>query len=178
LSANQNERRGVPSGFTALDNLLSGFQKSDLIILAARPSMGKTTFALDVARNAALKFNASVGIFSLEMSTQQLIDRMLSAQAQVDSWKLRTGKNMQSDDFDRIRDALDTLAKAPIFIDDEAGKSVLAMRAVSRRLKSEKNLGLIIVDYLQLATPSSSKSSDNTRLLPSSLAATMAHIRP
>ncbi|KKT79214.1 MAG: Replicative DNA helicase, partial [Parcubacteria group bacterium GW2011_GWF2_44_8] len=105
LSANQDERRGVPSGFTSLDNLLAGFQKSDLIILAARPSMGKTTFALDVARNAALKFGASVGIFSLEMSDQQLVDRMLAAEAGVDSWKLRTGKLSNDQEFEAVQQA-------------------------------------------------------------------------
>ncbi len=161
LSGSDDSLRGVPTGFASLDNKLSGLQPSDLIILAARPSQGKTSLALDIARRAAVDHGVSVGIFSLEMSTQQLIDRMLAAQSQVDSWKLRTGKKMDSDDFNRIRDALDTLAKAPIFIDDEAGKSILAMRAVARRLKSEKNLGLIIVDYLQLASPASSKNSDN-----------------
>lgn len=161
LSNSDQELRGVPTGFKALDNKLSGLQPSDLIILAARPSVGKTSFALELARQAAVNHGVPVGIFSLEMGAQQLIDRMLSSQASVDLWRLRTGKIKDSDDFDRIRDALDTLSKAPIYIDDEPGKTVLSMRAVARRLKSEKNLGLIIVDYLQLATPSSTKASDN-----------------
>ncbi|MEY2640927.1 MAG: hypothetical protein RL150_320 [Candidatus Parcubacteria bacterium] len=161
LSNSENELRGVPTGFKSLDNKLSGLQPSDLIILAARPSVGKTSFALEIARQAAVNHGIPVGIFSLEMGAQQLIDRMLSTQASIDLWRLRTGKIKDADDFDRIRDALDTLAKAPIYIDDEAGKTVLAMRAVARRLKSEKNLGLIIIDYLQLATPSNTKASDN-----------------
>lgn len=161
LSSSDGSIRGVPTGFDSLDAKLSGFQPSDLIILAARPSQGKTSLAIDIARRAAVNHGVSVGIFSLEMSSQQLIDRMLSAQSQVDLWKLRTGKQMTSDDFDSISTALDTLSKAPIYIDDEAGKSVLAMRSVARRLKSEKNLGLIVIDYLQLATPAQSKNSDN-----------------
>lgn len=161
LSNSEDSIRGVPTGFASLDKMLSGFQASDLIILAARPSQGKTSLAIDIARRAAVNHNVSVGIFSLEMSSQQLIDRMLSAQAQVDLWKLRTGKQLSSDDFDSISKSLDTLSKAPIYIDDEAGKSVLAMRSVARRLKSEKNLGLIVIDYLQLATPAQSKNSDN-----------------
>ncbi|MBP9763351.1 MAG: replicative DNA helicase [Candidatus Pacebacteria bacterium] len=161
LSNSEDSLRGVPTGFASLDKMLSGFQPSDLIILAARPSQGKTSLAVDMARRAAVNHNISVGIFSLEMSSQQLIDRMLSAQSQVDLWKIRTGKQLGSDDFDSISKALDTLSKAPIYIDDEAGKSVLAMRSVARRLKSENNLGLIVIDYLQLATPAASKNSDN-----------------
>jgi replicative DNA helicase len=161
LSNSEESLRGVPTGFPSLDKMLSGFQPSDLIILAARPSQGKTSLAIDMARRAAVEHNIAVGVFSLEMSSQQLIDRMLSAQSQVDLWKLRTGKQLSSDDFDRISSALDTLSKAPIYIDDEAGKSVLAMRSAARRLKSEKNLGMIVIDYLQLATPAQSKNSDN-----------------
>jgi replicative DNA helicase len=161
LHNTKDELRGVPTGFKALDNKLSGLQPSDLIILAARPSVGKTSFALELARQAAVNHGIPVGIFSLEMGAQQLIDRMLSSQARIDLWRLRTGKIKDADDFDRIRDALDILSKAPIYIDDEPGKTVLSMRAVARRLKSEKNLGLIIVDYLQLATPSNTKASDN-----------------
>ena len=144
--------RGVPSGFTDIDNKLSGFQKSDLIILAARPSVGKTAFALDIARQAAVEHNISVGIFSLEMSSQQLVDRMLASQASVDAWKLRTGRGIKEDDFTAIRQSLDVLSKAPIFIDDQPGNNILKMRSVARRLKNEKGLGLIIVDYLQLMT--------------------------
>ncbi|MEK7669558.1 MAG: replicative DNA helicase [Patescibacteria group bacterium] len=142
--------RGVPTGFKDLDEKLSGLQKSDLIILAARPSIGKTALALDIARQAAVYHNVPVGIFSLEMSSQQLVDRMLASQSNVDAWKLRTGKLNREDDFSAIRQSLDVLAKAPIFIDDQPGNNILKMRSVARRLKNEKGLGLIVVDYLQL----------------------------
>lgn len=161
LHESGSELRGVPSGFTALDNMLSGFQKSDLIILAARPSMGKTALALDIARQAATKHNIPVGIFSLEMSSQQLVDRMLAAESKVNAWKLRTGKLSRDEDFERIRNALDKLSSAPIYIDDQPGNNLLKMRAVARRLKSEKGLGLIIVDYLQLIIPTNNRNSDN-----------------
>lgn len=161
LSANQDEKRGVPSGFTALDNLLSGFQKSDLVILAARPSMGKTTFALDIARNAALKYNASIGIFSLEMSDQQLVDRLLAAEASVDSWKLRTGKLTSDQEYQALQDAMTKLSDAKIHIDDQAGNNILKMRSAARRLKNEHGLDMLIVDYLQLMSPTSTKASDS-----------------
>ncbi|OIP77303.1 MAG: replicative DNA helicase [Parcubacteria group bacterium CG2_30_44_11] len=161
LNANQDERRGVPSGFNSIDSLLSGFQKSDLIILAARPSMGKTTFALDIARNAALKYKASVGIFSLEMSDQQLVDRMLAAEAGVDSWKLRTGKLSTDAEYEAVQAAMAKLADAPIHIDDQPGTNLLQMRSSARRLKNEHGLDLLIVDYLQLIHPTNTKASDN-----------------
>lgn len=161
LNANQDEKRGVQSGFSALDNLLAGFQKSDLIILAARPSMGKTTFALDVARNAALKFGSSVGIFSLEMSDQQLVDRMLAAEAGVDSWKLRTGRLSNDQEFASVQEAMAKLSNAQIHIDDQAGNNILKMRSAARRLKNEHGLDLLIVDYLQLMSPTATKASDS-----------------
>ena len=142
--------RGVPTGFKELDEKLSGLQKSDLVILAARPSVGKTALALDIARQASVYHNVPVGIFSLEMSSQQLVDRMLASQSNVDAWKLRTGRGIREDDFSAIRQSLDTLSKAPIFIDDQPGNNILKMRSVARRLKNEKGLGLIVVDYLQL----------------------------
>ncbi|MDQ5950234.1 MAG: replicative helicase [Patescibacteria group bacterium] len=153
--------RGVSTGFKDLDNMLSGFQPSDLIILAARPSMGKTALALDIARQAAVQDNTAVGIFSLEMSSGQLVDRMLSAEARVNSWKLRTGKLSRDEDFGNLRNALDKLATAPIYIDDQPANNILKMRSVARRLKSEKGLGLIVVDYLQLMSPTQSKNNDN-----------------
>lgn len=153
LHKSKGELRGIPTGFPELDNLLAGFQKSDLIILAARPSVGKTTLALDIVRNIACKHNIPVGIFSLEMSSQQLTDRLLAAQAHVDSWKLRTGRLSNDDEFARMRDALDTLASAPIFIDDEASNNIMQMRAKARRLQAEHGLGLLIVDYIQLMVP-------------------------
>lgn len=161
LSKKEDGIRGVPSGFPALDNLLSGFHPSDLVILAARPSMGKTSLALDIARNAAVRHKVPVGIFSLEMSSEQLIDRMLASESFVDSWKLRTGQVRSEDDFGRIRDALETLSKAPIFIDDKPGNNILGMRAVARRLKREHGIGLIVVDYLQLMAPTNTKNSDS-----------------
>ncbi|MEK7585251.1 MAG: replicative DNA helicase [Patescibacteria group bacterium] len=144
--------RGVPTGFKELDDRLAGLQNSDLIILAARPSMGKTSLALDIARQVAKK-DIPVCIFSLEMSSQQLVDRLIASESHVDSWKLRTGKLAADEDFARIRDALDVLAKAPIFIDDDASNNITKMKSVARRLKTEQNLGLIIVDYLQLMVP-------------------------
>lgn len=161
LSANEDEVRGIRSGFTALDNLLAGFQKSDLIILAARPSVGKTTFALDIARNAALKYKASVGIFSLEMTDQQLVDRMLAAEAGVDSWKLRTGRLRSDDEFEAVQSAMARLSEAPIHIDDQPGNNILKMRSAARRLHNEQGLDLLIVDYLQLMHPTSTKASDS-----------------
>jgi len=159
LHNNKGELRGIQTGFKDLDHHLAGFQKSDLIILAARPSMGKTAFALDIARQAATQHNVPVGIFSLEMDAQQLVDRMLAAESRVDAWKLRTGKLSVDDEFSKIRDSLDKLSKAPIFIDDKAANSVMGMRSTARRLKSEHGLGLIIVDYLQLMAPSKNYDS-------------------
>lgn len=160
LHKSKDEMRGVPTGFKDLDHKLSGLQKSDLIILAARPSVGKTSLALNIANNAA-NLGIGVAIFSLEMSSAQLVDRMLSSEANVDSWRLRTGKLTHEEEFSRIRDSLDTLSKAPIYIDDQAANNILRMRSVARRIKMEKGLGLIIVDYLQLMSPTSSKNSDN-----------------
>ncbi len=161
LNSSEYEQRGVPTGFSGLDNIMAGLQKSDLIILAARPSMGKTTFALDIARNAALLHGASVGIFSLEMSDQQLVDRMLAAEAGVDSWKLRTGKLTTDQEFEAVQAAMAKLSAAPIHIDDQPGNNILKMRSSARRLKNEVGLDLLIVDYLQLMSPTSSKSSDS-----------------
>lgn len=160
LHNSQDELRGVPTGFKDLDSLIAGLQKSDLIILAARPSVGKTSFALDLARNAAVDHNVPVGIFSLEMSAAQLTQRMLSAASRVDAWKLRTGKNLREDDFEYLRNGLDKLSRAPIFIDDQPGNNILKMRSVARRLKAEKGLGLIIVDYLQLMVPTNTKTDN------------------
>jgi replicative DNA helicase len=144
--------RGLPTGFKDLDNMLSGLQNSDLIILAARPSMGKTTLALDMARMAGVLHEKSVLIFSLEMSSQQLVDRMLSAESRVNAWNLRTGRLSSDKDFSLLRDSLDKLAKAKIFIDDQPGNSIVRMKSLARRLKAEKGLDFIIVDYLQLMT--------------------------
>jgi len=148
------EMRGVPTGFDGLDNKLSGLQKSDLIILAARPSVGKTSLALDIARNAACQHNVPVGIFSLEMASHQIVDRLLAAEAYVNMWHLRSGQSSATkEDFKKISDALARLSKAPIFIDDDPSANVLQMRAKARRLKAEHNIELLIVDYLQLMKP-------------------------
>ena len=161
LHKTKGELRGIPTGFRELDNKLAGLQNSDLIILAARPSMGKTSLALDIARQTALNSNTAVGIFSLEMSSQQLVDRMLAADSRVDAWKLRTGQLSVENEFDKIRDSLDKLSKAPIYIDDQPGNNILKMRSIARRLKSEKGLGLIVVDYLQLMVPTNARHNDN-----------------
>ncbi|HEY4511670.1 MAG TPA: replicative DNA helicase, partial [Candidatus Paceibacterota bacterium] len=162
LHKSKDEMRGVPTGFRDLDTKLAGFQKSDLIILAARPSMGKTSLALDIARKSAVNHSIPIGIFSLEMSSQQLVDRMLSAESQVDAWKIRTGRNLSiEEDFRAISDAMGKLSTAPIYIDDQPGNNILKMRSTARRLKGEKGLGLIIVDYLQLMVPTNTRASDN-----------------
>jgi replicative DNA helicase len=159
LHKSEKDFRGVPTGFRDLDNLLSGLQKADLIILAARPSVGKTTFALDIARHVACRLHLPVAIFSLEMSSQQLVDRILAAESRVNSWALRTGKLTHEDDFARIRDALDSLDKAPILIDDQASTNITRMKAMARRMKAEHGLELIVVDYLQLMTPTRNHDS-------------------
>ena len=154
--------RGIPTGFEGLDNYLSGLQSSDLIILGARPSIGKTSLALDIARHAALKENVPVGIFSLEMSRDQVIDRLIAAESSVDLWKIRTG-HLSSDgeinDFTLIQNAFNRLAEAPIYIDDAAAPTVMQMRTMARRLQAEKQSGLIIIDYLQLITPTNTRES-------------------
>lgn len=153
IHATKDGLRGVPTGFKTLDNKLSGFQKSDLIILAARPAVGKTSLVLDMARRAALNHKIPVQLFSLEMGADQLIDRMVSAESDVDLWSIRTGKGLKESDFEDIGNAISRLSDAPIFINDEAGINLMKMRSVCRRVKSEHGLGLVVVDYLQLMTP-------------------------
>ncbi len=161
LHQSRDEIRGVPTGFKDLDSKLAGLQNSDLIILAARPSVGKTSLALDIVRNAAITHNIPVGIFSLEMSSQQIVDRMLAAESRVDSWKLRTGHGFVEHDFSALQEGMSRLSKAPIFIDDAPANTILKMRSTARRLKSEKGLGLVVVDYLQLMQPTNSRANDN-----------------
>jgi len=164
LHKGDHKLRGIPTGFPDMDNILAGLQKSDLIIIAARPSIGKTTLALDLARQIAIGQKIPVGIFSLEMSSDQLIDRMLAAQSSVDLWRLRTG-NLKSeegdDDFQRIGEAMGILSEAPIFIDDAGSSNVMEIRTMARRLQAEHNVGVIIVDYLQLMEGRNSGGSDN-----------------
>jgi replicative DNA helicase len=145
--------RGIPTGYPDLDKLLSGFQKSDLIILAARPSLGKTTLALDLVRHIAIRSKVPVGVFSLEMSKEQLVDKLLATEAGVDLWRMRTGRlsdKEDDDDFPRIGRAMGVLSEAPIFIDDSASSNILEIRTKARRLKMEHGLGFLVVDYLQL----------------------------
>lgn len=142
--------RGVSTGFNTLDDALAGMQKSNLIILAARPGIGKTSFALGIAQNAAVVDKKSVGFFSLEMSKEELVDRLLVGQADIDAWRLKTGK-LSEDDFTKLSNAMGMLAEAPLYIDDTPALSVLEMRTKARRLQVEHGLDLIIIDYLQLA---------------------------
>ena len=151
LHRERGKLRGLPTGFSELDNVLAGLQPSDLIILAARPSVGKTSLALDIARNAAVKTKKPVGLFSLEMSKEQLVDRLICAEANIDLWRLRTGRlSERDDDFPRIGNALGILSEAPIYIDDTAGTSIMEIRTKARRLQAEHGLGLLVIDYLQL----------------------------
>jgi replicative DNA helicase len=153
LSKHRGELRGLATGFIALDNMLSGLQKSDLIILAARPSIGKSGLALNIASHIAIHQKIPVGIFSLEMSKDQVVDRLIADQANIDLWRLRTGKlskDGEDNDFTRINQAMGVLSEAPIYIDDSSGTNSLHMKALARRLQAKEGLGLIIVDYLQL----------------------------
>jgi replicative DNA helicase len=149
LQKTSGKLRGVPTGYRDLDNKLAGLQDSNLIILAARPGMGKTSFALNLAMHAAVNASLPVGIFSLEMSQEELVDRLLVSQADIDAWRLKTGK-LDEKDYDRLSHAMGVLAEAPIFIDDTPGISLGEIRTKSRRLQAEHGLRFIIVDYLQL----------------------------
>lgn len=155
--------RGVPTGYRDLDNVLAGFQKSDLFILAARPSMGKTAMVLNLAHNVATKAGLPVLIFSLEMSKEQLVDRILSKESGVDAWDLRTG-NLTDEDFEKIGQAMGTLSEAPIYIDDSPGITVSDLRTKARREAHLRPLGLIIVDYLQLMSGGSKFGGDGNRV--------------
>lgn len=149
LQKTSGKLRGVPTGFKDLDNKLAGFQQSNLIIFAARPGQGKTSFVLNVAEYVAVKANMPVGIFSLEMSQEELVDRIIVSKAEIDAWKLKTGK-LDDTDFDRISAAYGELAEAPLFIDDTPGLTLAEIRTKARRLQMEHGLKLLIVDYLQL----------------------------
>lgn len=146
--------RGLATGFPPLDDLLSGLQKSDLIILASRPSVGKTSMALDMLRHATVRERAPAGIFSIEMSKEQLADRLMCAEAGVDLWKMRTGRLSEAgyphDDFSNINRAMATLSEAPIFIDDSATNNVMEIRTLARRLQAEHAIAFLVIDYLQL----------------------------
>lgn len=141
--------RGVPTGFWDLDGKLAGMQDSNLLILASRPGQGKTSFALNIAQHVAVHEGLPVGIFSLEMSREELVDRLLVTQSDVDAWKLKTG-NLDDNDFDRLQEAMGILADAPLFIDDTPASNILEMRTKARRLQVEHGLSFLVVDYLQL----------------------------
>lgn len=163
LHKDKQKLRGVPTGFKDLDNMLAGFQPSDLIILAARPSMGKSAFALNLAHNIAVQSAQPVLVFSLEMSKEQLVDRLLSMESGVDAWALRTG-NLTDNDFEKIGHAMGTLSEAPIFIDDTPGITVSDLRTKARREAHRRPLGLIIVDYLQLMSGGSRYGTEGNRV--------------
>lgn len=160
LHKDKGKLRGVRTGFKDLDNKLAGLQKSDLAILAARPSMGKTTLALNIAHHVAIKEKQPVLVFSLEMSKEQLVDRLLAAESGIDAWNLRTG-NLSGSDFEKLGVAMGSLAEAPIYIDDTPGINILEMRTKARREQHQHNLGLIVVDYLQLMSGGFRSSGDN-----------------
>lgn len=149
LHRDKGKLRGVPTGFKDLDNVLAGLQRSDLIVIAARPAMGKTAFSLQLAHNVAVKAGQPVLMFNLEMSKEQLVDRLLSVESGVDAWNIRTG-NLSDQDFERIGRAMGTLGEAPMFIDDTPGLTISELRTKAKREQHQRQLGLIIVDYLQL----------------------------
>lgn len=150
--------RGVPTGFGDLDNMLAGMQDSNLIILAARPGIGKTTFATNIAQYVAVEKKMPVGYYALEMSNLEMVDRMLVGQANIDAWKLKTG-NLKEDDFARLSEAMGVLADCPLYIDDTPGQSILELRTKARRLHSQVGLKLLVVDYLQLVVGDKSYES-------------------
>lgn len=162
LHRNKGQLRGIRTGYKDLDNMTAGLQRSDLIILAARPAMGKTTLVTNLAYNVATIAKLPVLFFSLEMSKEQLIDRMLADASGVDSWNIRTG-NLSDDDFSKISEAMGEMAEAPIFIDDTPGLSVLEMRTKARRAAHDQPLGLIIVDYLQLMQATVTKNGNRVQ---------------
>ena len=153
LHKGEKPLRGLTTGFPGLDQILAGFQKSNLIIVAARPSLGKTALALDFARAIALKEKVPVGFFSLEMSREEIVDRLISSQSGVDLWRIRTGRLQDEMDFKLIEKALDKLAEAPIFVDDTSSLDILQIRTMARKLQLEHGLGALIIDYLQLVRP-------------------------
>lgn len=155
-----DQLNGVSSGFSNMDEMLNGFKPSDLVILAARPSMGKTAFALNIALNAALKHKKKVGIFSLEMSKEQLVDRLFCMSTEVDSWKLHKGK-LEEEEFQKLGTGMDELMSAPIFIDDTVGASLPEIRAKARRLQMEHGLDMLMIDYLQLMSSGNSSLGAN-----------------
>lgn len=150
LQKSGDQIRGMSTGFKDLDDTLAGLQDSNLIILAARPALGKTSLALNIVQHVAINEKQPVGFFSLEMSREELVDRLLVAQADIDAWKLKTGR-LSEEDFTKLSEAMGSLAEAPLYIDDTPGLSILEMRTKARRLQKERGLRLLVVDYIQLA---------------------------
>ena len=159
-SDDDSAMKGIPTGFQAIDMKLSGLQPSDLIVIAARPSMGKTSLALNIAQNAAIRYNKTIGIFSLEMSKEQLVDRLFASLLGVDSWKLQRGK-LDDSDFQKMGPIMDELNKANVFIDDSVASSLPELRAKARRLQMEHGLDLLIIDYLQLMSTGNKNYAGN-----------------
>jgi len=174
LYANRGGTSGIPSGFVDLDRMTAGFQRSDLIIVAARPSVGKTAFALNIAQNVGVRAKETVAIFSLEMSAAQLVQRMICAEANVDATRMRTG-NLEPDDWEKLTMAIGALSEAEIFIDDTPGITVADIRAKCRRLKKEKGLGMILIDYLQLIS-GRGKAGENRQQEVSEISRTLKQI--
>jgi replicative DNA helicase len=163
LSQNKGKLRGVATGFTDLDHILSGLQNSDLVILAARPSVGKTALALNIAKHAALNSDKSVALFSLEMAKEQLVDRLICSESGVDLWKMRTGNLSDDDennDYAKIGSAIGKLSESSLYIDDSGMLNIMQIRTKCRRLKMEKGLSLIVIDYLQLLSGLASHKND------------------
>lgn len=152
LHRNAGGMRGVPTGFVDLDNKLAGMHNSNLLILAARPGLGKTSFVLNIAQKVAVEHKIGVGMFSLEMSKEELVDRLLVSQGEIDAWRLKTGR-LKDDDWTKVQEAMGELADAPLFIDDTPGINILEIRTKARKLQVEQNLRLLVVDYLQLIDP-------------------------
>jgi replicative DNA helicase len=174
LYADKGGTTGIPSGFTDLDRMTAGFQRSDLIIVAARPSVGKTAFALNIAQNVGVRARETVAIFSLEMSAAQLVQRMICAEANVDAQRMRTG-HLEGDDWEKLTMAIGSLSEAQIFIDDTPGITVAEIRAKCRRLKKEKGLGMILIDYLQLIS-GRGKAGENRQQEVSEISRTLKQI--
>jgi replicative DNA helicase len=175
LNNRKGDVTGIPTGFLELDRMTAGFQRNDLIIVAARPSVGKTAFALNIAQNVAIKTNENVAIFSLEMGAQQLVMRMLCAEGNIDAQRLRTGR-LEETDWQKLTMAMGSLSNAGIYIDDTPGVRINEIRSKCRRLQQERGLGMILIDYLQLIQGNSSKGSENRQQEVSEISRTLKAI--
>ncbi|WP_424767768.1 replicative DNA helicase [Paenibacillus sp. sgz302251] len=174
LYSNRGGTTGIPSGFTDLDRMTAGFQRSDLIIVAARPSVGKTAFALNIAQNVGVRARETVAIFSLEMSAAQLVQRMVCAEGNVDAQRMRTG-HLEGDDWEKLTMAIGALSESEVYIDDTPGITVAEIRSKCRRLKKERGLGMILIDYLQLIS-GRGKAGENRQQEVSEISRTLKHI--